>query len=147
VSSRIEKIQTLVELAEIEEDKSLQTFSTIQGQFQDHLQQLETLRSYINEYAHTDSQTIISSVQMLSTQAFVGKLHHAIVEEEKKTEGFQEVMERAREAWVEKRSRKQGLNKLLFKLKQTEQARLDKQEQRFLDELSGQTFSRNNQKR
>lgn len=147
MSSRIEKIQTLVELAEVEEDKALQTFSTIQGQFQDHLQQLETLRSYINEYSHSSSQSTISPVQMLSTQAFVSKLHHAVTEEENKTDGFRDVMERAREAWVEKRSRSQALNKLLLKLKQTHQARLDKQEQRFMDELSGQTFTRNSQKR
>lgn len=146
MSSRIEKIQTLVELAEVEEDKALQTYSTLQGQFQDHLQQLETLRSYIGEYSQPRSQTTVSPVQMLSTQAFVGKLHHAIAEEESKTDGFRDVMERAREAWVEKRSRSQALNKLLEKLKQTHQARLDKQEQRFLDELSSQTFTRNSQK-
>lgn len=146
MSSRVEKIQTLVELAEVEEDKALQTFSTLQGQFQDHLQQLEMLRNYISEYSHVNSQTTVSPVQMLSTQAFVGKLNHAISEEEHKTEGFRDVMERSREAWVDKRSRTQALSKLLLKLKQTQQARLDKQEQRFLDELSSQAFSKSNQK-
>jgi len=147
VSSRIEKIQTLIELADAEESKALETFSILQGQFQGHLEQLESLRSYVNDYANQNLQKTISSVQMLSTHAFVGKLHHAIASEENKTEGFREVMDRAREAWVDKRSRLQALQKLLLRLQKSRQASLDKHEQNFLDELSGQAFSRNSQKK
>mgnify|MGYP000689932902 CR=1 FL=1 len=147
MSSRVEKIKTLVDLAEAEETRALETFSTLQGQFQDHLAQLESLRSYVDDYANQNLQKTISSVQMLSTQAFVGKLHHAITSEEAKTEGFRSVMERAREAWTDKRSRVQALQKLLFRLKKSKQASLDKQEQSFLDELSSQAFTRKLQKK
>ena len=146
MSSRVEKIETLVDLAEAEESRALETFSTLQGQFQDHLSQLESLHSYVDDYANQNLQKTISSVQMLSTQAFVGKLHHAIASEESKTEGFREVMERSREAWTDKRSRVKALQKLLLRLKKSKQACLDKQEQGFLDELSSQAFSRKSQK-
>jgi len=84
----------------------------------------------------------VTSIQMLSTHAFVGKLHQAILAEEAKTQGFKEVVERAKEAWVTKRARLQALQKLLEKLKKNKQACLDKQEQRFLDELASQAASR-----
>ena len=143
---RIKKIVILVELSEAEEAKALETFSTIQGQLQQHLEQLDSLRSYVNDYAGQNLDKTMTPVQMLSTQAFVGKLHDAIHTEDSKTEGFKEVGERAREAWIEKRSRAQAFQKLLSKLKQNRQATLDKQEQGFLDELSSQAFVRKNQK-
>jgi len=143
VSSRIEKIETLVELSEAEESKALETFSTVQGQFDQHLEQLDSLRSYVDDYANQNLDKTLTSIQMLSTQAFVGKLHHAIHSEESKTERFKEVVERAKEAWIEKRARAKALQKLLLKLKQNRQACLDKQEQSFLDDLSSQAFSRN----
>lgn len=147
MSSRIQKIVTLVELAEAEEKKALETFSTVQEQFQQHLEQLAALRSYVNDYANQNLEKTITPVQMLSTQAFVGKLHHAIQSEDAKTAGFSEVIERAREAWIDKRSRLQALQKLLTRLKQNQQASLDKQEQSFLDELSSQAFTRKSQKK
>lgn len=146
MNSRIKKIVTLVELAEAEEKRALETFSTLQEQLQQHLEQLEALRSYVNDYAHLNLEQTITPVQMLSTQAFIGKLHHAIHAEDAKTEGFKVVIERGREAWVDKRSRQQALEKLLLKLKQNRQATLDKQEQNFLDELSSQAFTRKAQK-
>ncbi|MBN2864675.1 MAG: flagellar export protein FliJ [Thiotrichales bacterium] len=147
MSSRIEKIQTLVELSEAEESKALETFSTVQSQFHEHLDQLDALRSYVDDYAHQNLDKTLSSIQMLSTQAFVGKLHHAIENESSKTERFKEVVEKAREAWIEKRSRVKALQNLLLKLKQNRQASLDKQEQNFLDDLSSQAFSRKIQKK
>lgn len=146
MSSRIEKIQTLVELAEVEESKALETFSTLQGQYQQHIQQLDTLQNYVNDYAHQSSDGSTTTVQILTTHAFVGKLHQAIQLEQSKTEEFKNVMELAREAWIEKRARLQALQKLLLKLQQNHQIRLEKQEQRFLDELSSQSYSRINQK-
>lgn len=142
MSSRIEKIQTLVELSEAEESKALETFSTLQSQFHEHLNQLEVLRSYVNDYGQQNLDKTLSSIQMLSTQAFVGKLHSAIENESSKTEQFKEVLERAREAWIDKRARVKALQKLLLKLKQNRQTVLDKQEQNFLDDLSSQAFSR-----
>ena len=142
MSSRIEKIQTLVELSEAEESKALETFSTLQSQFHDHLNQVEVLRSYVNDYGQQSLDKPLSAIQMLSTQAFVGKLHSAVESESLKTEQFKEVLERSREAWIDKRARVKALQKLLLKLKQNRQTVLDKQEQNFLDDLSSQAFSR-----
>lgn len=145
MSSRIEKIETLVELAEAEEKKALETFSLLQTQYQQHLQQLETLQSYIAEYASPDMGTQ-HTIQLLSTHAFVGKLHSAIEQESSKTESMQTLMEKGREAWIEKRARLKALQNLLSKMVRNRQIKLDKQEQRLLDELSTQSHVRQHKK-
>jgi len=48
--------------------------------------------------------------------------------------------DKAQEVWIEKRARLQAFEKLLVKLNKNESKRLDKIEQRMLDELSVQTF-------
>lgn len=140
MTSRIEKMATLVELAKIEEEKATQTYVTLQGQYKHHQQQLETLKDYVSDYDRpADSQQQgVSSVQMLSTQAFVAKLYAAIEAETAKVDSLMHTVERARTAWLEKRTRLQALEKLLVKFRQNRQVRLDKQEQKFLDELSSQ---------
>ncbi|WP_373020398.1 flagellar export protein FliJ [Thiomicrorhabdus sp.] len=147
MSSRIQKIQTLVDLAEIEEGKSAKTFAELQSQYKHHLQQLEMLNAYVNEYAQANVSKgqAVSPIQILSTQAFVSKLQHAIQAESDKTDELLNLTERSREVWMEKRTRLNALKKLLAKLIQDRQARIDKQEQRFLDELSGQSFHKNSE--
>lgn len=144
MSSRSEKIDTLVELAEVEEDKAVKTLAALQQQYQQHLAQLEQLQSYIAEYGQTTmgEGRVLQPIQMLSTQAFVGKLHQAVKAESEKTERLAETVEFARKAWLEKRTRLKALQNLRDKLKQTEQAGLEKREQRFLDELAALQHSR-----
>ncbi|MDX1346926.1 MAG: flagellar export protein FliJ [Thiomicrorhabdus chilensis] len=144
MKSRIDKIQTLVELARIEEDKSAKTVAELQGQHQQHLQQLDMLQSYVSEYSQAtlSADRPVQPIQILSTQAFVAKLHSAIDAEQKQVDSLVEMVEQARQAWFSKRSRVKALEKLLQKIKQNKQAWLDKQEQHFLDELSSQNFNR-----
>ncbi len=144
LKSRSQKIQTLVELAEIEEDKAVKTLAAVQQQYQQHLAQLEQLKSYVEEYGQSTvgQGRILQPIQMLSTQAFVAKLHQAIQVESEKTGRLADVVEHARQVWLEKRTRLKALQKLHDKFKQTEQAGLDKREQRFLDELSALQQSR-----
>ncbi|MDG6773342.1 flagellar export protein FliJ [Thiomicrorhabdus sp. ZW0627] len=144
MTSRIQKIQTLVDLAEIEEERSAKTFAEIQAQHKHHLQQLEMLKTYVEEYsqANVSKGQTFQPIQMLSTQAFVAKLQHAVQAESDKVDEFSKMVERAREAWLEKRTRMNALKKLHGKLVQDHQFKLDKQEQRFLDELSSQNFNK-----
>jgi len=53
---------------------------------------------------------------------------------------LKEVLEKGREAWLEKRMRKESLLALLNKLKQKHQVEQNKREQRMLDELAAQSM-------
>ncbi|MDG6777636.1 flagellar export protein FliJ [Thiomicrorhabdus sp. zzn3] len=145
MSSRIQKIQTLVGLAESEEDKAVKTLAELQGQYQLHAQQLEMLRSYVSDYSpcSTANGSTIQPIQVLSTQAFINKLQDAITAESQKVDDLAHTVERARDMWLEKRSRLKALQKLLLRLEKDEQARINRAEQRFLDELSSQSSYRN----
>lgn len=142
LKTRITKIQTLVELAEIEEEKAAKTFAELQGQYKQHLEQLEALHSYVNEYNLSGGTSqVLQPIQVLSTQAFLDKLRHAIQAESERTETLLATVERAREVWFEKRTRLQALQKLVEKLQNSHRTELDRKEQRFLDELASQSFN------
>lgn len=147
MSSRIQKIQTLVGLAESDEDKAVKTLAELQGQYQLHLQQLEMLHSYVSEYSpcSTSNGASLQPIQVLSTQAFINKLQDAIKAEGQKVDELAQTVERAKDMWLEKRSRLKALQKLLLRLEKDEQARINRAEQRFLDELSSQSSYRNSQ--
>lgn len=138
--SRIKRMQKLVELAEIELDKASQTLAAVLEQYEQEKAQLESLVSYIKEYSNysINQSIVITPIQLQTRHCFGDKLHQAIEAQTKQVNRLEEVAEKAREGWQEKKVRKESLLALLTKLKQTHQAELSKREQRMLDELAAQ---------
>ncbi len=140
MSSRIDRMQKLVELADIELDKAAQTLAAIQGQHVDALAQLEALTNYAHEYGQvpTNQSVSISPIQLQTRHVFGEKLRQAVVAQTTQVDELVKTVEFARQAWLEKRVRVKALQALLDKLKLGAQIKLDKQEQRMLDELATQ---------
>ncbi|MGM0541842.1 MAG: flagellar export protein FliJ [Pseudomonadota bacterium] len=140
MSSRINRMQKLEELAGIELDKAAQTLTVIQGQHTDALAQLEALTSYAQEYGQVpEHQTVsISPIALQTRHAFGEKLGQAVVAQTKHADELVKTVEFARQAWLEKRVRVKALQALLDKLKLGAQIKLNKQEQHLMDELATQ---------
>lgn len=140
---RIERMARLVELAQIELDEAAQQFKSLQQQYHAEQTQLEQLQTYLQEYIASQSNGEGSTLQQLkSTNAFMEKLNKAIGQQTAHLEQLNITLEKSQETWVEKRAREQALVKLHDKLQKDLNHKLDKMEQKLLDELSNLKFSK-----
>jgi len=140
MSSRIDRMLKLIELADIELDKAAKTMAAIQEQYTQHSTQLESLISYEKEYAGAPANESMSMTlaQLQTRHAFGEKLRQAIIAQSSQVEHLEGSVEMARNSWLEKRKDLNALQRLLDKLKQRLQVKLNRQEQRMLDDLSAQ---------
>jgi len=141
MSSRINRMQKLVELADMDLDKAAQTLAALQEQYVQESSQLEALTSYIEEYSNQslNKSILVTPIQLQTRHGFSEKLRQAVEAQKSKVEQMAEIVEKGREDWLEKKVRVQSLLALLDKLKLSHQVKLDKQEQRMLDELAAQS--------
>jgi len=133
-------MQKLVELADIELDKASQTLAALLEQYEQERAQLESLESYAKEYSSlsVNQSIVITPIQLQTRHCFGDKLHQAVEVQTQQVSRLNDVVEKGREEWQEKKVRKESLLALLMKLKQAQQYELNKQEQRMLDELAAQ---------
>ncbi|MCF6345610.1 MAG: flagellar export protein FliJ [Thiomicrorhabdus sp.] len=145
MQSRIIRMRKLVDLADIELDKAAQTLAALQAECTSSEEQLSSLTGYIAELS--DKMSIqkkeITAIDLQSQRGFSDKLYQAIDAQTEKVTQLKEVLEKGREAWLEKRMRKESLLALLNKLKQKHQVEQNKREQRMLDELAAQSMMAN----
>lgn len=140
MSTRIDQMKKLVELAEIDLDKSAKTLAAIQESYAKEVDQLDALTSYAQDYSQqpVERSSSMSPIQLQTRHAFGEKLQQALVAQADQVQETMATVERAREAWLEQRGRVKALQAVLEKLKQNLQIKLGKQEQRLLDEISAQ---------
>jgi len=145
MDKRAGRMLKVVEMATVELDKVAQEFQTAQSNYQAESNQLESLKSYQQEYLQRLKSSETTTLQQLNrVQVFLEKLNQAVINQNNLVKKLAEQAEIAKQAWVEKKLRKQALEKVYQKLKKDHQVKLDKQEQRMLDDLSSQMFVRNN---
>ncbi|QKI89547.1 flagellar export protein FliJ [Thiomicrorhabdus xiamenensis] len=144
MASNLQRWHKLVELAEIEMDNAGKTVAYMQEQFQNAQQQLESLKAYTDEYAQAPTAKVAMGVIELRThQAFGEKLHQAIAAQTQQVTEKQEMVEKALDAWREKRARLKALQSLYDKKQKQMDSRLSRQEQKMLDELASQQAFQN----
>ena len=145
MDKRSGRMLKVVEMATVELDKVAQEFQTAQSNYQAESNQLESLKSYQQEYLQRLKSSETTTLQQLNrVQVFLEKINQAVINQNNLVKKLAEQAEIAKQAWVEKKLRKQALEKVYQKLKKDHQVKLDKQEQRMLDDLSSQMFVRNN---
>ncbi|MDX1352439.1 MAG: flagellar export protein FliJ [Thiomicrorhabdus sp.] len=144
MSNRLQRIKKIIELAEVELDQAAQTYAYMQSKLADAQQQLKSLQSYCEEYAKKPSSVShISPIQLQTYNAFSDKLSQALVAQKQQVEESEKMQSLAKESWIEKRSRVKSLEALLKRISSGEQAKLNRQEQIMLDELSAQKYIQN----
>ncbi|NPA71729.1 MAG: flagellar export protein FliJ [Gammaproteobacteria bacterium] len=138
MATRVDRMQKLVEIAEIELDKAAQTFATLQAQYTHENEQLISLKQYAEEYAQSPVSASVSEsvIQVQTRHAFGEKLQQAVQTQVIKVEQLAETVDKGREMWLEKRVRVKALEALLVNIKRDITRILDKREQGLLDELA-----------
>lgn len=144
MSISLKRWHKLVELAEIEMDNAGKTVAYMQEQLQVAQQQLDSLKSYMDEYAQAPSTKVSIGVVELQTHlAFGDKLHQALAAQMEQVKEKQSMAEKALEAWREKRARLKALQNLYSKKQKQLDFHLSRQEQKMLDELASQQAFQN----
>ena len=107
--------------------------------------QLNSLLDYQKDYVKKPAQSgSINPIQLQTHNAFSDKLIQALATQKNQVAESEKMLQLAEEAWGEKRIRVKALESLLARLKKQQEARISKQEQRLLDELSSQKFATKN---
>ena len=144
MSKRLQRVKKIVELAEIELDQAAQTYAYMQSKLADAQRQLESLESYCDEYAKKPSSVShISPIQLQTYNAFSDKLSQALVAQRQQVIESEKMQSLAKDTWIEKRARVKSLEALVKRISRNEEAKLSRQEQRMLDELSAQKHIQN----
>ena len=140
MSSRIDRMAKLIELAEIELDKAGKTLAAVQEQYVHEKMQLDSLMAYEKEYAAepVKKDVTMTLAQLQTRHSFGEKLRQAVVTQSFQVDELENSIERVKDHWLEKRAEVKSLQLLLEKLQRDQQVKLNRQEQRLLDELAAQ---------
>ena len=141
--ARLKKMAILLEIAQKEQDKALETLGLFRSQLSAHEEQLASLKAYLQEYIDriNNEGLKLMPIQLQTTQTFIDKLNTAIQAQTTKVEEQKQLVTRAQEAWVEKRARLKGFETLYNKIQKNITLTLDKREQKMLDDLASQQFT------
>lgn len=141
MASRLQRIKKIIELAEVELDQAAQTFALMQSKLADAQSQLNSLESYQAEYAKKPSSVSqISPIQLQTHNAFADKLVQAVFAQSNQVTESHKMVELAQQNWIEKRSRVKALEALAKRIQNNDSIKLNKQEQRMMDELASQKY-------
>lgn len=144
MQDRIKRIQKIIELAELEMEQAAKTMEYMRNKLANDEGQLFSLKEYQQDCIQKPVKSgIINPIQLQSHNAFVDKLVQAIAQQTHEVQESTRMLELAEQAWHEKRSRVKALEAMQSRLKSKQQARLNKLEQKLLDELSAQKFTQN----
>lgn len=142
MTSRLNRIQKIIELAELELEQASKTFVYMQNKLAEDQGQFASLKEYQREYAQKPSQAgTINPIQLQTHNAFSDKLSQAIVAQGNQVEESEKMLDLAQKNWNEKRIKVKALQALHTRIKNNHQAKLNKQEQQLLDELSSQKYA------
>ncbi|MBD3820843.1 MAG: flagellar export protein FliJ [Thiotrichales bacterium] len=143
---RLARMKKLVELAQDDLEKASTYLKGIQQQIALHQNQIDSLKSYQADYIQQLTRRESTTLQQLNTtQAFLDKLNTAIDQQTEEVARLNEAADEAEKSWIEFKTREQALVKLYEKLKKNHDVKMDKAEQKILDDLSGRQFFLSNQ--
>ncbi|MBF6058377.1 flagellar export protein FliJ [Thiomicrorhabdus heinhorstiae] len=137
MKEEIQRWEKIVELAQQEVDRAAQVFASLQAQWQEAQNQLLSLRNYQQEYQQATPLNTALQIQQLQSKAlFMHKVNQAVQAQSQQVDTLNERVQKGREIWVEKRARLKALQTLLDNKRRSWQEKLDKREQKMLDELA-----------
>lgn len=141
MKNRLSRMLTIVNLAKVDLESVEKNLQSINSQLHLNQKQQESLISYQNEYLDKLRNTATTTLQEInSTQAFLGKLSQAIEHQKTEIKNLENMLEQAKDFWVEKKIRAQSLEKLYHKMLKKQAFNLDRQEQKMMDDLVANNF-------
>lgn len=146
MQKRLARIAKIVELSRLELDVAVKALKSITSQVQVHIKQLETLKEYQTEYLIKLTSNRTTTLQEINqVQAFLIKLNQAVAHQANEVSQLEESLKKIKNNWIEKHTRTQALEKLYQKIEKKHLVKLDKDEQKMMDDLvtSRLSFSKN----
>ena len=142
MQKRLDRLRKIIELSQADLVKSELMMQEIRSKLQLNNVQLDSLNGYQNEYLQQLKSNQSTTLQKINqTQAFLGKLNQAIQHQQIQISELEQSLEKVKEVWLEKRKREQALEKLYKKLEKKHFVKLEKQEQKMMDDLIASNFS------
>ena len=142
MQKRLDRLRKIIELSQADLEKSELMMQEIRSKLQLNNVQLDSLNGYQNEYLRQLKSNQSTTLQKINqTQAFLGKLNQAIQHQQIQISELEQSLEKVKEVWLEKRKREQALEKLYKKLEKKHFVKLEKQEQKMMDDLIASNFS------
>lgn len=142
--SRAKRMQVVLSLAERNEEQAGQQLNQCQAQVAAEAEQLKQLDDYAAQYMgiYSERKTGVRPQELIAYSGFIQRLGEARNEQEARLKRIQAQMERLRQVWRIAHQKSESIKELINRLKQEENAILDKRLQKEMDELVGQAFIR-----
>lgn len=142
--SRAKRMQVVLMLAERKEQEVGEQLSKQRQLVDAELEQLRQLEEYAQQYLHNYSvrKTNVRPDELIAYSGFIQRLGEARMDQQAKVERQQKVLDRCQQLWRIAHHKCESIKELIERLKQDENALLDKKLQKELDELVGQQYSR-----
>lgn len=135
MSSRRDKIERVVKLAESEERKFAEKLGSAQRQLSGQMDRLAELRRYRGEYSErAGSSRITSAAQLKDYQSFLSRLDTALTSQRQIIYECERALNAHRSRWQAKRQRLESLQKVSERLRNDARITEDRREQRIQDD-------------
>lgn len=141
MQKRLARLRKIIELSQIDLEESERSMQEIKSKLQLNNIQLDSLNGYQNEYLQQLKSNQSTTLQKINqTQAFLGKLNQAVQHQKIQIKELEQALETVKDVWLEKRKREQALEKLYKKLAKKHSVKLEKQEQKMMDDIVASNF-------
>lgn len=137
--NRTQRLQPVLRLADREVQKAARAMAFMQQRFQQEQEKLRQLHHYQQEYHELivrDGSGGISSARLQMISRFSSNLDHAMTQQEQQIAQVQGQLDQVREHWRGKEMRYRQLEKMMERIREQDNARRARQEQRTHDEYA-----------
>ncbi|MBU2985844.1 flagellar export protein FliJ [Saccharophagus degradans] len=134
--AKSDRLQVVVDMARREEDAAAEKLATIQKQLNNEIARLRDLEEYYGQYEQSQQtlRTGVNAQDLAKIRNFLQQLAMAKQAQMLQIQRVEAVQRQAREAWQTCHLKHKLMKDMIVRYKTEEQAVLDKNEQKMLDE-------------
>ncbi|MBI44531.1 flagellar export protein FliJ [Marinobacter lutaoensis] len=145
---RSRRLQVVLAVEERKEQAALERLTEARERMQQHLEQVQNLQRYQQEYQaqmRQGREGPVSAARLQSWQAFVSQLDAVIQQQQRLLDQAERQFENCRQDWLRAWERRRGMEKYIDRCRQQEQREQDARDQKLADESAGRAFARRQQ--
>ena len=139
MAPKSKRMQTILKLAQHEEKAAIEALGESSRNVEANIRQLEELKRYRAEYREQllqQGESGFSAAKMQQFQQFLYKLDEVIVQQKEQIVVSEQVREQRREAWLDRRTRTNALDKVTQRYQVSEAQEEQRRDQKESDEMA-----------
>jgi flagellar protein FliJ len=142
--SRAQRMQVVLLLAKRHEDETAQRLGKITEQLGIEIAQLDSLNDYKSQYLQSQGEmrTGVRVDELINYTHFISRLGEACIDQGVKVDRMRQQLVLIQQDWRKKYQKRKNLEELIERLGREENALIEKQLQKELDELSSNQLQR-----